>query len=72
MDEKAIVKDDSWKTKMLLIGAVLGLLTGIGTAYMLTQRAAEADEPPPLSAGEGLKVSLLLLGLIRQIIQVFE
>jgi len=72
MTDKAIEKTDNWKNKTLLIGTVLGALTGLGTAYMLVQRADDHSGPPTFTPGEGLKLSLLLLGLIRQVIGLFE
>ena len=67
-----IVRDESWKNKTLLVGLLLVALTGLGAAYILVQRGSQMDSPPKLTAGEGLKLSLLLLGLIRQVGSVFE
>jgi len=61
---------DNWKTKALLIGAGVGLLAGLGAAYMLVQRAEKNGETPELSAGEGVKLGLLVLGLLRQVSQL--
>ena len=61
---------DNWKMKALLIGAGVGLLAGLGAAYMLVQRAEKNGEPPELSAGEGVKLGLLVLGLLRQVSQL--
>ena len=64
--ELAIVKDN-WKTKVLLIGGLIGVLTGLGAAYLLIQRSEREDSVPQLTAGEGVKLGLLVLGLLRQI-----
>jgi len=61
---------DNWKTKALLIGAGVGLLAGLGAAYMLVQRAEKDGGRPELSAGEGVKLGLLVLGLLRQVAQL--
>ncbi len=61
---------DNWKTKALLIGAGVGLLAGLGAAYMLVQRAEKEGGRPELSAGEGVKLGLLVLGLLRQVTQL--
>ena len=61
---------DNWKTKALLIGAGVGLLAGLGAAYMLVQRAEKDGGRPELSAGEGIKLGLLVLGLLRQVAQL--
>lgn len=61
---------DNWKTKTLLIGAAVGLLAGLGAAYMLVQRSEKSGTAPELSAGEGVKLGLLVLGLLRQVSQL--
>jgi len=59
--------DTSWTGQVLAIGAVLGALTGLGAAYLLIQRAKRRAEPPNLNAGEGIKLGLLIFGLLRQV-----
>ncbi len=59
--------DTSWTGQVLVIGAVLGALTGLGAAYLLIQRAKRRAEPPNLNAGEGIKLGLLIFGLLRQV-----
>jgi len=46
---------------------VIGALTGLGAAYLLIQRAKRRAEPPSLNAGEGIKLGLLVFGLLRQV-----
>ena len=64
--------NENWKAKTLLVGAVLGALTGIGAAYLLVQRAEKEASRPEISAGEGVKLGLLLLGVLRQVAQLGE
>jgi hypothetical protein len=59
--------ENGWKTRTMALGAVLGALTGLGAAFILIQRAEMQDEQPKLSAGEGVKVGLGVLGLLRLI-----
>jgi hypothetical protein len=59
--------DTSWTGQVLVIGVVVGALTGLGAAYLLIQRAKKRAEPPNLNAGEGVKLGLLVLGLLRQV-----
>ncbi len=63
-------KDNNWKTKVLIIGAAIGLLTGLGAAYILVQRAEQQNAQPKLSAGEGVRVGLGVLGLLRMIADI--
>jgi hypothetical protein len=59
--------DTSWAGRVLVIGAVVGALTGLGGAYLLIQRAKRRAEPPNLNASEGIKLGLLVFGLLRQV-----
>jgi hypothetical protein len=56
---------DNWKARTLIIGAVVGLISGIIAAYILVQRAEEEESRPRISAGEGVKVGLGVLGVLR-------
>ena len=60
-------EDRSWKTRTLLIGAVVGALTGLGVAFALVQRAEQQGEPITLNTGEGVRLGMGVLALIRQI-----
>lgn len=64
--------NENWKMKTLLIGAVLGTLTGLGAAYLLVNRAEKLEGTPELSPGEGIKIGLMLLGVLRQVAQLGE
>ena len=60
-------ESDNWKMKTLIIGGIAGLLTGLLAAYLLIQRAEQGEEKPKLSAGEGVKVGIGVLGLLKLI-----
>jgi hypothetical protein len=64
-----IVETENWKTKVLLAGAVVGALVGVGAAYLYSQQAERKQgfEPLDFSAGDGIKLGLLLLGLLRSV-----
>ena len=68
IEQNQIVElDTSWTPQVLVIGAVVGALTGLGAAYLLIQRAKKRAEPPNLNAGEGIKLGLLVFGMLRQV-----
>jgi len=69
-EDKAIQPVDNWKAKVLVLGGVVGALTGLGAAYLLVQRAEKHGTPPNLSAGEGVKLGLLVFGLLRQVMSL--
>ncbi len=57
---------ENWKPRVLLIGGVLGALVGVAAAYLLIQRAEE-DRPPKMNVGEGVKLGVMVFGLLRSI-----
>ncbi len=61
--------NDNWKNRVLVIGAIIGALTGLGTAYLLIQRADE-EEGIKMSAGEGAKLGVSVFSFLRQISQM--
>ncbi len=56
------------KPKTLLMGALIGAFTGL-LAAMLLERRIEKDEEreTALTTGEGLKLGVLVFGLLRAI-----
>ncbi len=56
--------NSNWKAKALVIGGLVGALTGLGATYLMVQRS---KDPPEMGATDGLKLGLLLLGLVRQV-----
>lgn len=60
-------EDGNWKTRTLIIGSLIGALTGLGMAILLVRRAEQQGEKPKLGTGEGVKIGMALLGLLRQI-----
>ena len=60
-------QQDSWKMKALIIGGVVGLAAGVIAALIFIQRAEMSQAQPKLSAGEGVKVGIGVLGVLRMI-----
>lgn len=69
MNSKATVSQDqeNWRPRVLIIGAVLGALVGVGAAYLISQQAERSGKKPEMSAGAGIRLGLLVLGLLRQV-----
>ena len=63
-------EDRNWKSRTLLIGALVGALTGVGVAFALIQRAEQQGESVKLNTGDGMKLGMGVLALIRQIGQI--
>ncbi len=60
-------KEDTWKMKALIIGGVVGLAAGMIAALIFIQRAEMSQAKPQISAGEGVKVGIGVLGVLRMI-----
>jgi glucokinase len=61
--------DNNKQTRILVIGAIVGALTGLGTAYLLIQRSEE-EEGLKLTPGEGVKLGVSVFSFLRQITQL--
>jgi hypothetical protein len=60
-------KEQNWKGRVILAGGLFGAFFGLGMAYLLTQRAEREGGELRLGAGEGIRLGLLLLGLMKQV-----
>ena len=56
------------KSKTLLVGALIGAFIGLLAAMLLERRVDKEDErQAALTTGEGLKLGVLVFGLLRAI-----
>jgi gas vesicle protein len=55
------------KGRVILGGALIGAITGMVAAILLTRRAEQGERETALTTGEGLKLGVLLFGLLRAI-----
>ena len=62
----------NWKTKTLIIGAVVGTFTGMVAAFLIVQKAEKQETQPQISTGEGVKLGLGVLGLLRLVSDLME
>ncbi len=60
-------ENTNWKMKTFAIGGAIGLLIGLGAAYILVKRAETEGDRPQLTTGEGVRLGLGILGLLRLI-----
>jgi hypothetical protein len=77
MEENAIIPaeeqpDNLWKIKTLVIGGVLGALTGLGAAYLLTKRAEQKGQSLAITPGKGVQLGVMVAGLLRSILSLGE
>jgi len=55
------------KSRNLLFGALIGAFTGLIAAMLLNRRAEKDEAGTALTAGEGMKLGVLVFGLLRAI-----
>ena len=51
----------------MIIGALVGAVAGLIAGALVIQRAEETQSNPKLTAGDGVKVGLGVLALLRQV-----
>lgn len=56
----------NWQPAALVIGGVIGAAVGVAAAYLLIQRSG-GENPPKVSLSEGVKIGVLVLGLLRSV-----
>ena len=68
MSNKEIVPaEQKRKAITLTIGGVAGALIGLAGAYLLVQNAERENKPIEISTGEGVKLAVMVFGLLRSI-----
>jgi galactitol-specific phosphotransferase system IIC component len=50
----------------IILGAILGAVTGAGAGYLLTKRIEEGEEIQ-LTAGDGIKIGGSIIAFLRQV-----
>ncbi len=58
--------DQENSAKFILLGAILGALTGAGAGYMLAKRVEEGQEIQ-FTAGDGIKLGGSLIAFLKQV-----
>lgn len=59
------MENTNWKKKTLLFAIGAGALLGIIAGIILVQRGEQTQTRPQLTAGDGVKVGLGVLGVLR-------
>jgi gas vesicle protein len=60
------------KSKTLIVGTLIGAVTGLMAAMLLHRRAEKDERETALTTGEGLKLGVLVFGLLRAISSLGE
>ena len=64
---------EPWKVKTLAVGGAIGAAVGLAGAFMLVKNAEKRDiQQVSISSGEGFRLGVLVIGLLRQIATLHE
>jgi len=55
------------KSRTLIFGALIGAVTGLIAAMLLERNAEKNEKETAITAGEGMKLGVLVFGLLRAI-----
>lgn len=55
------------RSRTLILGALVGAITGLIAASLLNRRAEETGGSNALTAGDGMKLGVMVFGLLRAI-----
>jgi len=55
------------RSRTLILGALIGAFTGLIAAVLLNRRASKDEKSTALTTGDGLKIGVLVFGLLRAI-----
>lgn len=58
------------KSRIIFFGALIGAVTGLVAAVLLTRRAEKNERETAITTGEGLKLGVLVFGLLRAIMSL--
>lgn len=62
-----MTENSNWKTIAYIVGGTAGLLTGLAAAYLLIRKREQTEDGLKLSSGEGVKIGLGVVSLLRMI-----
>ena len=60
------------QNRTLLFGALIGAFTGLVAAMLLNRRAEQTGTEVSLTTGDGMKLGMLVFGLLRAISSLGE
>ena len=55
------------RNRTLLLGALIGAFTGLVAAMLLNRRAQQEGTELAITAGDGMKLGVMVIGLLRAI-----
>jgi len=71
-EEIEVANDRSWVIKTLATGTFLGAVVGLAGAFLLTRRAEKNETSVAVTPTDGIKIGVLVFGLLRAIGKLSE
>jgi len=70
-DETAVAEPKiSYETRVLAVGSLIGALAGLAGAFLMIKNNERKGTELQVSAGEGVKLSLIIMALLRQVAEL--
>ena len=60
----------NYQTRFMIIGAIIGAITGMGAGYLIAQNSQANESDSALTTGDGLRLGVMLFGFLRQLSQL--
>lgn len=68
MEQENQTNNNGWQNRFLLIGAILGAIAGLVSAWMLVQSAEKKNGgPPEITSSDLLRSTVGIIGIVRGI-----
>jgi len=61
---------NSWKTRVLIAGGLIGALLGLGAGFLYVRVTEETGGSKKISTGNAVKLAIAALGVVRQASQL--
>jgi hypothetical protein len=62
-----MTEKSNWKVVTLVIGGLIGLLSGLAGAYLVIRQQEKTGQPLKLTSGEGARIGMGILALLKQV-----
>jgi hypothetical protein len=60
------------RNRVIFLGGLIGAATGVAAALLLVRRGTRVDQTTAITTGDGLKLGILVFGLLRAIASLGE